>query len=137
MSNFKICKKCPINKKDITFDNIIKLAQKNIGNYYDDIDITYNSETKIIIIEGDLKDDFERAITQAMVIINIENEQLCYEAEGEVSVGRWTYVWFCLGYLYPSFFVILCINLILFLISKDKPQHYFNEIFEAMKYELE
>lgn len=135
MGNFVVYQKCKI-KSDISFEAILHEIKRNILKNYKQENVTTTSNG--LLISGNLTGAWERAITEARVRIEINDDnQLVYKAEGSTSIGAWSWVWAILGLFTGFFFAFFLYDLITYIISRDKPKVYFEEAFRAMCYEYE
>ena len=134
MANFEVYGKYEIKKEGITAESVAQLLKTSLSKYYDESTVTVTSTS--VIVNGNLKSFFERAITKADAQLKIENNQLSYRVDGESSLGGWPWVWFALGFFTGFFFGLFLIDLVEYIICRDRPKRYFEEAFKAVQFEI-
>ena len=134
MPHFGVYKKCELKKENVTTEQVAHLLKRSISKYYNENDITVTPTG--LSVKGNLKSMWERAITKANVQIKIEDNQLFYYVDGTSSLGRWPWVWWILGFFTGFFFIWFLIDLVEYLLSRDRPKQYFEETFKLVSFEL-
>ncbi len=142
MASFEVYDKCEIKKKGVTVETIAQLLKTSLAKYYNDGNITVTPTG--IIVKGNLKSIWERAITKAEAKIKIEGNQLTYKVGGDSSLGGWPWVWFILcfftyyflGFFTGIFFILFLLDLVEYIISRDRPKRYFEEAFKSVQFEI-
>lgn len=134
MANFEVYGKYEVKKEGVTAESVAQLLKTSLSKYYDEGTVTVTPTS--VMVNGNLKSFFERAITKADAQIKIENNQLSYRVDGESSLGGWPWVWLTLGFFTGFFFVWFLINLVEYMICRDRPKRYFEEAFKAVQFEI-
>ena len=136
MPNFQVNRKCKI-REDVVSPKTVALAVKDdLSKYYYPQDIVV-TEAGSIIVKGDLSGDWEGGVTTAEVSIKIADGQLTYRVDGRSALGKSTWVWFILGFVVVFCFIGFALNLIEYLISKDRPKQVFEEVFQSIQARFE
>lgn len=140
---FEVYRKIRLKEGDLEDDpvggriaiNVAKNRLKNsLAKHYDEDDISFTKDG--LILKGNLKSPWERAITEARVTLTTEGDQLTYRVDGKSSLGCWPWLWFVLG-LFTGFFIVwFLVDLVEYLISRDRPKRYFEEALKSVEFEL-
>jgi len=101
------------------------------------------SKNESISFRANLKDTFEHAVTDITISTRPEQEGLVIKAEGEVTFGRAPWVCFFIGIAGEFFSRIVAgvgltfflIFLIEYLLSKNNPKKYLEDIFNSLEYQ--
>ena len=134
MANFEVYGKCEVKKEDVTVDSVAQLLKTSLSKYYDEHKITVTPNG--VMVKGNLKSIWERAVTKAEVRLKIEGNQLSYRVDGASSLGKWPWVWFFLGLFTGFFFILFLWDLIEYILCRDRPRRYFEEAFKAVQFEI-
>lgn len=143
MPSFEVYGKVALKEGDLEDDpvggrialNVAKNCLKNsLEKHYGKGAITLTPDG--LALDGDLQGSWERAITKAEVKLKVEGGQLTYRVDGKSSLGFWPWVWFILGLFTGFFFVWFGIDLVKYLLSRDRPKRYFEEAFKSVEFEL-
>ena len=137
MGRFQVSKVISLNTDGVDPEKPYGILTSELYKYFDvkkikKVDADNLSDIKF---KGNLKGFWERAITRAEITINIKDNHLKLKAEGTSSLGAWPWLWFFLGFVTVLLFLFFLIDLIEFLICRDRPKQYFEEIFKAIEYE--
>lgn len=141
MPGFEVLGKCEVNP-GVTTESVLKIMQDGLSKYYKQKDIKLTESS--LVVSGDLKGVFERAITEAEATVEIVDGQLSYRAVGETSLGGWPWFWLfvdlcanIVGIKEPIFTAIFLFFLIEYIVCSDRPKKYFEQIFELIKFRVE
>ncbi|MGI5924525.1 MAG: hypothetical protein ACOX9E_11340 [Lentisphaeria bacterium] len=134
MAKFEVYGKFELKKEGVTADAVAQLLKSSLSKHYFASDITVTPSG--IIVKGNLSSIWERAVTNADVKIKIEGNELFYRVDGDSSIGAWSYVWGCLGFITGFFFIWFVVDLVDYLICRDRPKRYFEEAFKSVQFEL-
>jgi hypothetical protein len=131
---FEVFKKCMIKKNGVTVEDIIKILKTSLSKHYkvEKIQSTLTGLT----VRANLKSMWERAITKAEVSIKVEEDLLLYKVMGTTSLGGWPWVWCILGFFTGIFLILFLIDLVEYIICRDRPKKYFEEAFNAVEFEI-
>lgn len=99
MANFELYGKFEVKKEGVTVESVAQLLKISLSKYYDQGKVTVTPTA--VMVKGNLKSFWERAITKSDAQLTIENNQLSYRVDGTSSLGGWPWVW---GY--PRFFYL-------------------------------
>jgi hypothetical protein len=134
MAHFELYGSCKASQPGRNLDDLKEMLKKSLSNYYNEIAITKTPEG--LKVDGNLKGLFERAVTKAEVQINLQQGNMLYQVRGTASLGKWPWVWCILGFFTGFFFFLFGIDLVEYIISRDRPRRYFEEAFKAVEFEL-
>ncbi|MGH7979587.1 MAG: superinfection immunity protein [Limisphaerales bacterium] len=134
-SSFAVYGKCEIKKDGVTVEEVGRILKKSLSKHYDEYKISLTPTG--LMVNGNLKSIWERAITKASAEIMIDGPDLSFRVDGTSSLGGWPWVWFALGFCTGFFFVWFGWDLIEYIICRDRPKRYFEEAFQAVVFELE
>ncbi len=134
MAHFAIYERCEIKSGAISVEAAAKILKAALSKYYDEDDIKIGP--KGVIVKGNLKALFERAITKATVHLSIEDSVLSYRVDGNASLGFWAWIWFLLGFCTGFFFIWFLWDVVEYIVSRDRPKRYFEEAFKALAFKV-
>jgi hypothetical protein len=134
MANFEVYGKYDIAQEGMTVGKVSEMLKQSLSNYYDEDDITVTPTG--VVVKGNLKSFWERAITKAEAKVKIQENQLVYRVNGESCLGGWPWVWFFLGFFTGFFFFWFAWDLVEFLINRDRPKRYFEEAFKSVRFDI-
>lgn len=137
MGRFQVSKVISLNTDGVDPEKTYGILTSELYKYFDVKKIEKVNADNLINIKfkGNLKGFWERAITCAEITINIKDDHLKLKAEGTSCLGAWPWLWFVLGFVTVFLFLFFLIDLIEFLICRDRPKQYFEEIFKSIEYE--
>lgn len=139
---FEILERCEVRRPGVTIESVLATMRDSLSRYYrpEDIKLTPSG----LVVSGDLKSFFERAITKAEATVEIIDERLSYRVIGETFIGKWPWFWlvlgccaFVMGFDGSIFVGIFFICLFEYGACSGRPKKYFEEVFKAVKFNLE
>ncbi len=119
----------------ISVNQIYQVLEHILSRYYNKGDITIINEN--LIVNGNLKSIWERAVTKATVTVKVKDNYLYCLAEGTASLGILPWIWFALGFFFKIFFIWFLVDLLDFIVCRDRPKCYFEEVFESLAFRIE
>ncbi|PHS69510.1 MAG: hypothetical protein COB23_06040 [Methylophaga sp.] len=123
-----------LTNNTITEEEILKMFQSHLVNYYDDDSVNINSDH--VKISSGLKGMWEWGVVEAEAKIRIQNGQLLLNAKGTVKLGKLAWFFCVLGFLTGVFMVFFLCAAVLNFSSKDNPIKYFKQAFKATAQEV-
>ena len=117
MAHFELSRKISV-KEGVTVAQAAELTAGYLAQYYSSSRIMPFTDGSVTI-HGNLSSFWERAITDAAVKIDLYDGFMSYQASGQISLGKWPWLWFLLGLFTGVFMVWFLLDLTLFLISRD------------------
>ena len=122
-------------KEGVTIETINQLLKTSLTKYFNKDKIAFTPTG--VIVKGDLKSIWERAVTKAEARLKIDGNQLSYRVDGTSSLGVWPWIWGVLGFFTYGF---LCIwffwALVEYILCRDRPKRYIEEAFKAVQFEI-
>lgn len=83
--------------------------------------------------KANLKEFFDRAITNLTISTIPEKDDLVIKAEGEISMGKLPWVFLGIGFFTGIGFALFAASYIEYALSKNKPKRYLEEIFNSVE----
>jgi hypothetical protein len=101
MATFEVHNKIVLQRKDVTEQELYQILTSNLSHHYSLSDIALTDTG--LLVNGNLTDTFERAITKAEATLTIVGDVLCYRVRGTSSLGKWPWIFLVMG-LFTGFF---------------------------------
>jgi hypothetical protein len=133
MAIFEVYRKCNLVKGEGACLAVLSILRHTLSKYYNEGDIIVTNNG--IIVNGNLRDTWERAVTKATININIKENELSYKVQGSSSIGKWAWIRFVLGLFTGIFLGWFVLDLVEYIICRDRPKKYFEEAFNAVAFE--
>lgn len=134
MATFEVHNKIVLQRKDVTEQKLYQILTSSLSHHYSLSDISLD-ETGLHV-DGNLTETFERAITKAEATLTIEGDMLCYRVTGTSSLGKWPWIFLAMGFFTGILFAISLYMAVIFLLSRQKTKEYFEDAFQAVKFEV-
>jgi hypothetical protein len=131
---FELHGNCDIKKDGVTVESVAQLLKLQLSNYYNYGDVTVTPTG--VCVNGNLKDIFETAVTDAVVDLKIDGRKLAYRVTGSASLGTTAWVCFFIGLFTGVFLVIFFLLVVEYLICRDRPKQYFQAALDAVEFEI-
>lgn len=131
---FELHGSCDIKKDGVTVESVAQLLKLQLSNYYKYGDITVTPTG--VRVNGNLKDIFETAVTDAVVDLKRHDDKLVYRVTGSASLGTTAWVFFIIGLFTGVFLGVFLLLLVEYLICRDRPKQYFQAALDAVKFEI-
>lgn len=133
MGSFELYETLDINTAEITTSFVAQSLKTSLSKYYKDSDIKIKDDG--LSIQGNLSSFWERAVTKADIQIKLFESSVTLQAVGTTSIGTLPWIWLVLGMFSYGFFSIwFLIDLIEYLICRDRPKKYLKDAFLGLKY---
>lgn len=142
MAKFEVLQKCSLKKAGASQQEIVETIRRSLSKHYAN---RYIKPTPGgLVLHGDLQAFGARAITDAVVKVRVEDDELSYRVDGSASFGRWPWVWIALFFVidviwgYESLFILglFSADVVSYFVCRDKPKQYFEDAFKAIQFEL-